>query len=56
MECTVQQVPGIAKVTMMGQAYYRFSQEHPDYLRLSHFYGTERFSKENPCTAEFGNG
>lgn len=56
LECREQQVPGIVKVTMMGQAYYRFSQEHPDYLRLIHFYGTERFSKENPCTAEIGNG
>jgi AcrR family transcriptional regulator len=56
MECMEQQVPGIVKVTLMGEAYYRFSQEHPDYLRLIHFYGTECFSRENPCTAEFGNG
>ena len=48
--------PGVVKVALMGQAYYRYSQEHPDYLRLIHFYGSERFSKENPCTAEIGKG
>ena len=55
-ECMKTQVPGIAKVTLLGQAYYRFSEEHPDYLRLIKFYGTERFSTENPCTAEIGKG
>jgi AcrR family transcriptional regulator len=56
MECMETQVPGIVKVALLGKAYYRFSQEHPDYQRLIHFYGTERFSKENPCTAEIGKG
>ncbi|MCX6680963.1 MAG: TetR/AcrR family transcriptional regulator [Methanothrix sp.] len=56
VECMETQVPGVVKVALMGQAYYRFSQEHPDYLRLIHFYGSERFSKENPCTAEIGKG
>jgi AcrR family transcriptional regulator len=56
IECMEKQVPGIVKVVLMGQAYYRFSQEYPDYLRMIHFYGTERFSKENPCTAEIGKG
>ena len=55
-ECMETQVTGVVKVALMGQAYYRFSQEHPDYLRLIKFYGTERFSKENPCTAEIGKG
>jgi TetR/AcrR family transcriptional regulator len=55
-ECMEKQVPGIIKVTLMGQAYYQFSQEFPDYLRMIHFYGSERFSKENPCTAEIGEG
>ncbi len=55
-ECMKTQVPGIAKVVLLGQAYYRFSDEHPDYLRLIKFYGTERFSTENPCTAEIGKG
>jgi len=55
-ECREQQVPGIVKVTLMGQAYYQFSQEYPDYLRLIHVYGSERFSKENPYTAEIGKG
>ncbi|MGB9927218.1 MAG: TetR/AcrR family transcriptional regulator [Methanosarcina sp.] len=51
-----KQVPGIVKVALMGQAYYQYSQEYPDYLRMIHFYGSERFSKENPCTAEIGKG
>ena len=55
-ECMEKQVPGVVKVALLGQAYYRFSQEFPDYLRLIKFYGTERFSKENPCTAEIGKG
>jgi TetR/AcrR family transcriptional regulator len=56
LECMKQQVPGIVKVALMGQAYYQFAQECPEYLRLIHFYGSERFSKENPCTAEIGRG
>lgn len=55
-ECMEKQVPGIVKVTLMGQAYYQFSQEYPDYQKMIQFYGTERFSKENPCTAEIGKG
>jgi hypothetical protein len=54
--CMEKQVPGIVKVTLMGQAYYRFAQEYPDYLRLIHFYGSERFSRENPYAAEIGKG
>lgn len=49
-------MPGIVKVALMGQAYYLFSQECPDYLRLIHFYGTERFSQKTPYTTEIGNG
>lgn len=56
MECMGKQVPGIVKVALMGQAYYLFSREYPDYLRLIHFYGSDRFSKENPYTAEIGKG
>lgn len=55
-ECMEQTVPGIVKVTLMGRAYYQFSEEYPEYLRLIHFYGSERFSKENPYTAEIGKG
>lgn len=55
-ECMERKVLGIVKVFLMGQAYYRFSLEYPEYLRLIAFYGTERFSKENPCTAEIGKG
>lgn len=56
LTCMERQVPGIVKVTLMGQAYYQFSQEHPEYLRMIQFYGSERFSGENPCTAEIGQG
>jgi len=55
-ECMDQQVTGIAKVAQMGRAYSRFSEEYPEYLRLIHFYGSERFSGENPYTAEIGKG
>lgn len=55
-ECMAEDAPGIVKVVLMGEAYYRFSEEHPEYLRMIHFYGSERFSKENPCTAEIGKG
>jgi TetR/AcrR family transcriptional regulator len=54
--CMERQVPGIVKVALMGQAYYQFSLEYPDYLRLIHFYGSERFSRENPYTADIGKG
>ncbi len=56
IECMEKQVPGIEKVIMMGQAYYEFSKDFPDYQRMIQFYGSERFSKENPCTAEIGKG
>jgi len=55
-QCMDTDAPGIVKVALMGQAYYQFSQEHPDYLRMIHFYGSERFSKENPCNADIGKG
>ena len=51
-----KQAPGIVKTALMGQINYPLAQEYPDYLRLIHFYGSERFSKENPCTAEIGKG
>jgi TetR/AcrR family transcriptional regulator len=56
MECMGKQVTGVVKVALMGQAYYQFSQEYPDYQKMIQFYGSERFSKENPCTAEIGKG
>lgn len=55
-ECMKKEVSGIVKVSLMGQAYYRFSREYPEYLRMIHFYGTEQFSFENPCTAAIGKG
>ena len=56
LECKEKQVSGIIKVALMGQAYYQFSQEYPEYLRLIHFYGSERFSRKNPYTEEIGKG
>jgi TetR/AcrR family transcriptional regulator len=56
LKCMEKQAPGIVRVALMGQAYYQFSEEYPNYLRLIHFYGSERFSKENPYTAEIGKG
>jgi len=56
LECMEKKAPGVVKVALLGQAYFRFAQEYPDYLRMIHFYGSERFSKENPCTAEIGKG
>ncbi len=55
-ECTKKPVPGIEKVVMLGRAYLVFSQKYPDYRKMIHFYGTERFSVENPYTAEIGEG
>lgn len=55
-ECMEKQVPGVVKVVMMGDTYHRFSEEYPDYLRMIHFFGSERFSQENPYTAEIGKG
>ncbi|PKL64232.1 MAG: TetR/AcrR family transcriptional regulator [Methanomicrobiales archaeon HGW-Methanomicrobiales-3] len=55
-KCSKREAPGIVRVALMGQAYYRFSQEYPEYLRLIHFYGSERFSEENPYTAGIGKG
>ncbi|MBN1166837.1 MAG: TetR/AcrR family transcriptional regulator [Methanospirillaceae archaeon] len=54
--CKEKKVSGIKKVSLLGQAYYRFSEEYPDYLRMIHFYGYERFSKENPYTTDIGKG
>lgn len=54
--CREKKAPGIVKVALMGQAYYQFSTEYPDYLRQIHFFGSERFSQENPYTAEIGKG
>ena len=48
MECMEKKVPGIVKVALMGQAYHQFSQEYPDYLRMIHFYGSERFFQREP--------
>jgi len=54
--CMEKPATGIVKVALMGQAYYRFSLDYPEYLRMIQFYGTEQFSHENPCTAEIGKG
>ena len=56
LECMEQELSGIEKVMLMGRTYYEYSLEYPDYLRMIHFYGSERFSKENPWTADIGKG
>ncbi len=47
---------GLQKVILMGKAYYQFSLECPEYLRLIHFYGSEQFSGENPYAEDIGDG
>jgi TetR/AcrR family transcriptional regulator len=42
------QVPGVAKVALLEETYYRFTCQYPDYQRLIRYYGVERFNKENP--------
>jgi len=56
MECIEKKVPGIVRIALMGQAYYLFSLDYPDYIRMIQFYSSERFSNENPCSPEIGKG
>ena len=51
-ECVETEVPGVTKVALLEETYYRFTRQHPDYQRLIQYYGMERFSKENPNFAE----
>jgi TetR/AcrR family transcriptional regulator len=51
-ECAETQVPGMNKVALIGRAYYRFTQEHPEYTRLIHTYASRNFSDDNPCAVE----
>jgi TetR/AcrR family transcriptional regulator len=46
------QVPGVTKIALLEETYYRFTRQHPDYQRLIRYYGVERFNKENPGFAE----
>jgi AcrR family transcriptional regulator len=52
LECRETQVPGVTKVTLLIETYYRFTRQHPDYQRLIKYYGVERFNKENPNSAD----
>jgi len=47
-ECMETQVPGMTKVALLEETYYRFTCQHPDYQRLIKYYGMERFNTENP--------
>ncbi|HVP94607.1 MAG TPA: TetR/AcrR family transcriptional regulator [Methanoregulaceae archaeon] len=47
-ECREIKVPGVTKIALLEETYYRFTRQHPDYQRLIRYYGVERFSKENP--------
>jgi AcrR family transcriptional regulator len=51
-ECAETQVPGITKVALLGNAYYRWTRQYPDYLPLIQYFSLKRFSEENPCTTE----
>lgn len=51
-ECMATQVPGMTKVALLEETYYRFTRQHPDYQRLIKYYGVERFNKENPGFVE----
>src|SRR5512137_125666 len=51
-ECMGKQVPGVTKVALLEETYYRFTRQHPDYQRLIRYYGVERFNTENPGFAE----
>lgn len=51
-ECMATPVPGMTKVALLSETYYRFTRQHPDYQRLIKFYGVERFTTENPGFAE----
>jgi len=51
-ECIETQVPGVTKVALLIETYYRFTRQRPDYQRLIKYYGVERFNKENPGFAE----
>jgi TetR/AcrR family transcriptional regulator len=51
-ECMETQVPGVTKVALLEETYYRFTRQHQDYQRLIKYYGVERFNKENPGFAE----
>ena len=51
-ECGETPVPGVTKVALLEETYYRFTRRHPDYQRLIRYYGMERFDTENPGFAE----
>lgn len=51
-ECIKTQVPGVTKVALLVETYYRFTREYPNYQRLIKYYGVERFNTENPVFAE----
>jgi len=51
-ECMELQVPGVTKIALLEETYYRFTRQHPDYQRLIRYYGVERFNQENPGFAE----
>lgn len=51
-ECMETEVPGVTRVALLIETYYRFTRRHPDYQRLIRYYGMERFNKENPNSAD----
>ena len=51
-ECRETQAPGMTKIALLAETYYRFTRRYPDYQRLIKYYGVERFNTENPGFAE----
>jgi AcrR family transcriptional regulator len=52
-ECMEMEVSGITRVGLLGDAYYRFNQQYPDYVRTMRYYGSERFRNDtSPEAAE----
>jgi AcrR family transcriptional regulator len=51
-ECAKKQIPGMDKVALMGDTYYLFTRQYPDYVRIFRYYSLDLLSKDNPCSDE----
>ena len=47
-DCMEKQAPGIVKVALMGQAYYRFSEEYPELSPADPLLRVRTFFKGKP--------
>ena len=55
-ECMEAQVPGMVKVALMGEAYYRFSQDNPYTAEIGKGYGTCRTILQEAVREGMGDG